>query len=76
MIMLIVMMPHVKSTNLASMPLEQGLVFSAIPVVFTSSWIMHQEAPYLIARHLYLGAINSGLLVDQNLAFDNQKRSQ
>ena len=35
-IMLAVMMPHVNMTNLVSMPIQNGLVLSAIPLVFTS----------------------------------------
>ncbi|WP_445935498.1 tyrosine transporter TyrP [Photorhabdus sp. P32] len=46
-IMLTVMMPHIKSTNLMSMPLEQGLVLSAIPVVFTS-FGFHGSVPSIV----------------------------
>ncbi|MDX7019512.1 aromatic amino acid transport family protein, partial [Klebsiella aerogenes] len=34
--MLVVMLPHVEKVNLTSMPIAQGLVLSAIPVIFTS----------------------------------------
>ncbi|CAA2929855.1 Tyrosine-specific transport protein [Arsenophonus endosymbiont of Bemisia tabaci Q2] len=34
--MLVVMMPQVKNINLTAMPVEKGLVLSAIPVIFTS----------------------------------------
>ncbi|KER01574.1 tyrosine transporter TyrP [Photorhabdus temperata] len=50
-IMLAVMMPHIKNTNLLSMPLEQGLVFSAIPVVFTS-FGFHGSVPSIVS---YMG---------------------
>ncbi|CAQ83639.1 MULTISPECIES: tyrosine transporter TyrP [Photorhabdus] len=50
-IMLAVMMPHIKSTNLLSMPLEQGLVLSAIPVVFTS-FGFHGSVPSIVS---YMG---------------------
>ncbi|TDB61610.1 tyrosine transporter TyrP [Photorhabdus khanii] len=50
-IMLAVMMPHIKNTNLLSMPLEQGLVLSAIPVVFTS-FGFHGSVPSIVS---YMG---------------------
>ncbi|NHB94023.1 tyrosine transporter TyrP [Photorhabdus cinerea] len=50
-IMLAVMMPHIKSTNLLSMPVEQGLVLSAIPVVFTS-FGFHGSVPSIVS---YMG---------------------
>ncbi|MQL46594.1 tyrosine transporter TyrP [Photorhabdus khanii] len=50
-IMLAVMMPHINNTNLLSMPLEQGLVLSAIPVVFTS-FGFHGSVPSIVS---YMG---------------------
>lgn len=47
-VMLTVMMPHVHQTNLLSLPLEQGLVLSAIPVVFTS-FGFHGSIPSIIS---------------------------
>lgn len=35
-IMLALMLPHVKSVNLLTLPLEKGLAISAIPLIFTS----------------------------------------
>nr|WP_232370011.1 tyrosine transporter TyrP [Xenorhabdus lircayensis] len=50
-IVLGVMMPHVDKINLISMPIEQGLVLSAIPVIFTS-FGFHGSVPSLVA---YMG---------------------
>lgn len=47
-IMLGVMMPHVESVNLINMPLEKGLVLSAIPVIFTS-FGFHGSVPSLVS---------------------------
>lgn len=46
-IMLAVMMPHVKSANLLTLPLEQGLALSAIPVIFTS-FGFHGSIPSIV----------------------------
>ncbi|MBW5406940.1 tyrosine transporter TyrP [Morganella morganii] len=46
-IMLAVMMPHVNMTNLVSMPIQNGLVLSAIPLVFTS-FGFHGSVPSLV----------------------------
>ncbi|HGJ5899595.1 tyrosine transporter TyrP [Arsenophonus apicola] len=48
LIMLVVMMPHVKNTNLTAMPVEKGLVLSAIPVIFTS-FGFHGSIPSLVS---------------------------
>ncbi|MCC8364975.1 tyrosine transporter TyrP [Xenorhabdus sp. PB61.4] len=50
-IVLSVMMPHVDKINLISMPLEQGLVLSAIPVIFTS-FGFHGSVPSIVS---YMG---------------------
>jgi tyrosine-specific transport protein len=47
-IVLGVMMPHVDKINLMSMPIEQGLVLSAIPVIFTS-FGFHGSVPSIVA---------------------------
>ncbi|HGJ5876380.1 MAG TPA: tyrosine transporter TyrP [Arsenophonus sp.] len=47
-IMLAVMMPHVKNSNLTTMPIEKGLVLSVIPVIFTS-FGFHGSIPSLIS---------------------------
>ncbi|PHM37537.1 tyrosine transporter TyrP [Xenorhabdus innexi] len=46
-----VMMPHVDKINLISMPIEKGLVLSAIPVIFTS-FGFHGSVPSIVA---YMG---------------------
>ncbi|MBC8952320.1 tyrosine transporter TyrP [Xenorhabdus sp. PB62.4] len=46
-----VMMPHVDKINLMSMPVEQGLILSAIPVIFTS-FGFHGSIPSIVA---YMG---------------------
>lgn len=48
LIMLVVMMPHVKNINLTAMPVEKGLVLSAIPVIFTS-FGFHGSIPSLVS---------------------------
>ncbi|WP_414503165.1 tyrosine transporter TyrP [Xenorhabdus nematophila] len=50
-IVLGVMLPHVDKINLISMPIEQGLVLSAIPVIFTS-FGFHGSVPSIVA---YMG---------------------
>ncbi|MDX7987249.1 tyrosine transporter TyrP [Xenorhabdus sp. 12] len=50
-IVLGVMMPHIDKINLVSMPIEQGLVLSAIPVIFTS-FGFHGSVPSIVA---YMG---------------------
>ncbi|PHM30007.1 tyrosine transporter TyrP [Xenorhabdus innexi] len=47
-IVLAVMMPHVNKINLISMPLEQGFVLSAIPVIFTS-FGFHGSVPSIVS---------------------------
>jgi tyrosine-specific transport protein len=46
--MLIVMLPHVESVNLTSMPVAQGLILSAIPVIFTS-FGFHGSVPSIVS---------------------------
>ncbi|WP_422645886.1 tyrosine transporter TyrP [Xenorhabdus eapokensis] len=46
-IVLGVMMPHVDKINLISMPIEQGLALSAIPVIFTS-FGFHGSVPSIV----------------------------
>jgi len=46
-VMLGLMMPHVQQVNLLTMPLQQGLVLSAIPVIFTS-FGFHGSIPSLV----------------------------
>ncbi|PAV04635.1 tyrosine transporter TyrP [Arsenophonus sp. ENCA] len=48
LIMLVVMMPHVENINLTAMPVEKGLVLSAIPVIFTS-FGFHGSIPSLVS---------------------------
>ncbi len=47
LIMIGVMMPHVESVNLATMPIEKGLILSAVPVIFTS-FGFHGSVPSLV----------------------------
>ncbi|MBN4111668.1 tyrosine transporter TyrP [Proteus mirabilis] len=46
--MLVVMLPHVEKVNLTSMPIAQGLVLSAIPVIFTS-FGFHGSVPSIVS---------------------------
>nr|WP_231135692.1 tyrosine transporter TyrP [Proteus terrae] len=46
--MLIVMLPHVESVNLTSMPVEYGLILSAVPVIFTS-FGFHGSVPSIVS---------------------------
>ncbi|CAQ84422.1 MULTISPECIES: tyrosine transporter TyrP [Photorhabdus] len=46
-LMLGMMMPHVQSINLLTMPLEQGLILSSIPVIFTS-FGFHGSVPSMV----------------------------
>ncbi|TCT36752.1 tyrosine-specific transport protein [Providencia alcalifaciens] len=46
-IMLAVMMPHAEAVNLSTMPLEKGLIFAAVPVIFTS-FGFHGSVPSLV----------------------------
>lgn len=46
-IMLALMLPHVKSANLTTLPLEQGLALSAIPLIFTS-FGFHGSIPSIV----------------------------
>lgn len=46
-IMLALMLPHVKSVNLLTLPLEQGLALSAIPLIFTS-FGFHGSIPSIV----------------------------
>lgn len=46
-LMLVLMLPHVEGPNLLAMPLQQGLVLSAIPVIFTS-FGFHGSIPSLV----------------------------
>ncbi|QHM70973.1 tyrosine transporter TyrP [Mixta intestinalis] len=47
-VMLALMMPHIHQTNLMTLPLEKGLVLSAIPVIFTS-FGFHGSVPSIIS---------------------------
>lgn len=47
-LMLGLMMPHIQQTNLLTLPLEQGLVLSAIPVIFTS-FGFHGSVPSIVS---------------------------
>ena len=47
-VMLALMMPHIHRTNLLTLPLEKGLVLSAIPVIFTS-FGFHGSVPSVIS---------------------------
>ncbi|WP_024553108.1 tyrosine transporter TyrP [Franconibacter helveticus 513] len=47
-VMLALLMPHVHQANLLSMPLSQGLAFSAIPVIFTS-FGFHGSVPSIVS---------------------------
>ncbi|MEM6159334.1 tyrosine transporter TyrP [Erwinia sp. P6884] len=42
------MMPHIHQTNLLTLPLEKGLVLSAIPVIFTS-FGFHGSVPSIVS---------------------------
>ncbi|MCT8344229.1 MULTISPECIES: tyrosine transporter TyrP [Photorhabdus] len=46
-LMLGMMMPHVQHINLLTMPLEQGLILSSIPVIFTS-FGFHGSVPSIV----------------------------
>ncbi|VEI73075.1 Tyrosine permease [Serratia fonticola] len=46
-VMLGLMMPHIQQTNLLTLPLEQGLALSAIPVIFTS-FGFHGSVPSIV----------------------------
>ncbi|KNZ84646.1 tyrosine transporter TyrP [Providencia stuartii] len=46
-IMLAVMLPHVETVNLGSMPAEKGLLLAAVPVIFTS-FGFHGSVPSLV----------------------------
>ncbi|WP_413685595.1 tyrosine transporter TyrP [Proteus sp. NMG38-2] len=46
--MLVVMLPHVESVNLTSMPVAHGLILSAIPVIFTS-FGFHGSVPSIVS---------------------------
>lgn len=47
-VMLGLMMPHIHRTNLLTLPLEKGLVLSAIPVIFTS-FGFHGSVPSIVS---------------------------
>ncbi|MGY0161806.1 tyrosine transporter TyrP [Edwardsiella tarda] len=47
-VMLTLMMPHIRATNLLSLPLEKGLALSAIPVIFTS-FGFHGSVPSIVS---------------------------
>ncbi|WP_118987755.1 tyrosine transporter TyrP [Photorhabdus sp. CRCIA-P01] len=46
-LMLGMMMPHIQHINLLTMPLEQGLILSSIPVIFTS-FGFHGSVPSIV----------------------------
>ncbi|QTL38320.1 tyrosine transporter TyrP [Xenorhabdus budapestensis] len=46
-LMLGLMLPHIQHVNLLSMPIEQGLILSAVPVVFTS-FGFHGSVPSIV----------------------------
>lgn len=50
-VILALMMPHIHHTNLLTLPVEQGLALSAIPVIFTS-FGFHGSVPSIIS---YMG---------------------
>ncbi len=50
-IMLALLMPHIHQVNLLTLPVEQGLALSAIPVIFTS-FGFHGSVPSIVS---YLG---------------------
>lgn len=50
-IMLVLIMPYVEKNNLMTMPLEQGLVVSAIPIIF-ASFGFHSSVPSIVS---YMG---------------------
>ncbi len=52
-IMLALLMPHIHQVNLLTLPVEQGLALSAIPVIFTS-FGFHGSVPSIVS---YLGGI-------------------
>ncbi len=47
-VMLTLMMPHIHHTNLLTLPIEQGLALSAIPVIFTS-FGFHGSVPSIVS---------------------------
>ena len=47
-VMLALMMPHIHSANLLTMPVEKGLALSAIPVIFTS-FGFHGSVPSIVS---------------------------
>ncbi len=47
-VMLVMMMPHIHQANLLTMPLEQGLALSALPVMFTS-FGFHGSVPSVVS---------------------------
>ena len=48
-IMLALLMPHIHQVNLLTLPVEQGLALSAIPVIFTS-FGFHGSVPKMCIR--------------------------
>lgn len=48
LVMLALLMPHVHSVNLLTLPLEKGLALSAIPVIFTS-FGFHGSVPSIVS---------------------------
>ena len=48
LVMLALLMPHVHSLNLLTLPLEKGLALSAIPVIFTS-FGFHGSVPSIVS---------------------------
>ena len=46
--MLVVMLPHIETVNLTTMPVAQGLILSAIPVIFTS-FGFHGSVPSIVS---------------------------
>ncbi|WP_171998170.1 tyrosine transporter TyrP [Cronobacter sp. JZ38] len=47
-VMLAMMMPHIHQANLLTLPVEQGLAFSALPVIFTS-FGFHGSVPSIVS---------------------------
>lgn len=46
--MLVLLLPHIHQINLLTLPLQQGLALSAIPVIFTS-FGFHGSIPSIVS---------------------------
>ena len=47
-VMLVLLLPHIHKVNLLTLPLQQGLALSAIPVIFTS-FGFHGSVPSIVS---------------------------